>query len=201
VILMALTGLVVPWVVTSLVVHDDELVAADLILVLNGKLRVRASHAARLYHAGLAPRILVAQTEASGPGHGSTHGVPRSTAMAHLLALQGVPRSAVEIIPYRGGVVNTRDEARAIRQYLERQPARRVIVVTTDRHTGRARMVLRQELRGREVDLRISAAPDDNGITPTNWWRSRAGVYAYTGELLKQAGTVLQLDHSGRSAK
>ena len=78
-----------------------------------------------------------------------------------------------------------------------RQPARRVIVVTADYHTGRARRTLRQELRGLRVELCMAAAPDDRGITPHNWWERKEGILRYTTELVKQLGAIVQ--HAART--
>lgn len=174
-------------VITGIVVVDDPLRPSDMIYVLNGRVGTRAAEAAEVFHGGFAPNIRLAHTRemARRPDR------PLSELIAAEIVERNVPGEAVSIVPYPGGVVDTRDEARALRSYLEANPARRVIVVTTDHHTGRARRVLRQELRGLDVELLMSAAPDDRALTPENWWQTEFGRRVYGEELLKQIGSVL----------
>lgn len=172
--------------VTRIVVVDDATEPADLIYVLNGRVDVRAGHAARMYAEGLGSRILLAHTRemARRPDR------PLSELIAGEIVSRGVPESAVGIIPFPGGVVDTRDEAQALRRHLQEEPKESVIVVTTDHHTGRARRQVRQELRGLGVDVRMAAAPDPRGISPGDWWRSEEGKRIYGEELLKQVAVI-----------
>jgi uncharacterized SAM-binding protein YcdF (DUF218 family) len=174
--------------VTPLVVVDDVLETADFIYVLNGRISTRADEAARVYLEGLAPRVRLAHTRemARRPDR------PLSDLIASEIVERGVPDSAVATIPYPGGVVNTRDEGRALRIYLRSHPADRVIVVTTDHHTGRARRTLRQELRGMRVELLMAPSPDGRGIDPDNWWMTEDGRRTYGTELVKQIGAIVQ---------
>jgi uncharacterized SAM-binding protein YcdF (DUF218 family) len=192
-VFVAAVGIYVFWpraifgVVTSVVVVDDPLEPADLVFVLNGSYEARVAKAAELYHLALAPNVRLAHTRemARRPDR------PLSDLIASRIVDHGVPQEAVAVVPYSGGVVNTRDEARAFREYVERQPASRVIIVTTDNHTGRARRVFRQELRGTGVDIRMAASPDLRGFTPSNWWRSEAGRRIYGAEFLKQIASII----------
>jgi uncharacterized SAM-binding protein YcdF (DUF218 family) len=180
---------------TPAIVVDDPLEHADFIYVLNGKISVRAEHTAALYRAGIAPRIVIARSVEEAYRFGSTVSeVPASAVLFNRIYHRGVPESAVHIIQVPGGVASTRDEARALRSYLMEHPARKVVVVTTDYHTARARRTLMQEVEGLGVDLRMSAAPDDTGVGAENWWRSVGGIRTYGEELIKHAGTVMRLD-------
>jgi len=55
------------------------------------------------------------------------------------LRKMGVPESAIEC--FGGDVKSTRDEAYRVRRWLERHPARRLIVPTDPFHTRRVRFV------------------------------------------------------------
>lgn len=173
---------------TRIVVVQDELEPADFVFVLNGRISTRADEAARLYDAGLAPAIRLAHTRemARRPDR------PLSERIAGEIVERGVPDSVVKVIPFEGGVLDTRDEARALRNHLERHPAERVIVVTTDHHTGRARRTIRQELRGLRVQIRMAPSPGGRGVTPENWWSTEEGRRVYGTELLKHLGTLVQ---------
>ena len=192
VIAMAVAGIAAfVWLTTRLVVVDDRLARADFIYVLNGRIAVRGGHAVLVYAQGLAPRIVLSVTNEMVPRNGRPP-ITVSDSMARYIVARGVPDSAVEIIPFPGGVIHTRDEGRALRSYLERAPARRVIVVTADYHTGRARRTLRQELRGLDIELLMAAAPARDGTTPATWWRTAEGIDRYISELVQQVGAIIQ---------
>jgi uncharacterized SAM-binding protein YcdF (DUF218 family) len=173
-------------------VVNDSLLAADYALILNGKMSPRASLAAEVYHRGLAPRILIAET--TEPVRGRPGAAPHYLHQEFAESLQqlGVPRSAIEFLPFSGGVTNTRDEARALRRFLVKHPAKRVIVVTTDYHTARARLILRQELNGTPVELLMAPASDTNGVNAGNWWRTALGRQIYRTEYLKLACALVR---------
>jgi uncharacterized SAM-binding protein YcdF (DUF218 family) len=152
---------------------------------------MRAQVAARLYEDGLAPRVALPHTLEVAPASGELRESSLSERIASVIRGLGVPESAVSIIPFGGGVVNTRDEAHALRLFVEESQVRRVIVVTTDYHTGRARRTIRRALRGLDVEILMAAAPDDTGLTPFNWWESEQGRRVYGEELLKQAAVMV----------
>ncbi|CAN5807482.1 hypothetical protein BH23GEM6_BH23GEM6_20180 [soil metagenome] len=178
-------------VLPAAIVIDDLLEPADFIYVLNGKAEVRSRHAATVFGRGLAP-LVVLPLDVAAHLASEVHGWRTTTTIiVHGLQVRAVPRASIELIPFGDGVKNTRDEARALRKYLGTHPARRVIVVTTDYHTRRAKLVLEQELAPLEVEIRMAAATDST-ITQANWWRSRAGLRTYFGELGKLAVVILR---------
>lgn len=187
ILIFAIDPTVVYGAVSRLVVSDDRLEPGAFIYVLNGRIEPRVAYAARLYDRGLAPRILIPQTRemARRPDR------PLSNLIAAEIVAMGVPESAVAIVPFDGGVVDTRDEGRALRQYLEAEPVGRVIVVTMDYHSARARRTLTQELRGLDVELSMAGASDPRLFTPEDWWTTPRGRETYLGELVKLAGTVI----------
>jgi hypothetical protein len=59
-----------------------------------------------------------------------------------------------------------------------------VIAVTTLPHTRRARWHLRRALRGTGTEVVMRGVPDAR-FGEGDWWKSEAGVVAYTNEYLK----------------
>lgn len=165
---------------SGLLVVEDDLVPSDYIFVLNGSIEVRAGLAAALYRRGVAPRVLIAETPEV------------SQLIVEEMIRAGVPAPAIRVLPLPGGAINTRDEARALRYFLQQHPAKRVIVATTDFHTGRAKLILRQELRGTGVEIRMAGAPHPRGVRPDNWWRSEQGKTVYKKEFLKLACALVR---------
>ena len=145
---------------------------ADAIVVLGGGTRQqlaprpwhevgeagdRILYAARLYHAGVAPTILVsgAAGSLSNPGL-----MPESQAMSDMLVFLGVPRDAI-IEESRSR--NTYENAVESTRLLEARGMDRIVLVTSAMHMPRAYAVFRT------YDLSIIAAPTDYLVTYSDW--------------------------------
>lgn len=174
----------------GLLTIEDAPVHADYLYVLTGDVNRRPFHAAKLYHAGMAPRVLIADGWDS-PAKGMGQEAEPTDVNVLIMRGLGVPDSAITVIPFPGGVTSTRDEGRALRAHLEQNPAERVIVVTTAHHTRRARWTLRRELRGLPVELRMAAAPQER-FDASNWWQNEEGFVDYINEYLRLLHTWLR---------
>jgi uncharacterized SAM-binding protein YcdF (DUF218 family) len=141
----------------------DQLVPADAILLLGGATRPprpprefpelgeagdRVLHAARLYHAGKAPLVVVSGGGASEPG-----ALPTEAArLTFVLEALGVPASA---ILREEASVNTRDNCVNAKRLLDERGARDVLLVTSALHMRRAFATCRT------AGLAVRAAPTD----------------------------------------
>ncbi len=165
-----------------LTVHD-RLQRADAIFVFGGDPDVRPFAAAALYRRGWAPRVLVPGMET---GRLAAMGmVPTQTELfTGVLHREGVPGSAVAVLSMPGGTASTTDDVAVLRAWLRRTGARRVIAVTTDYHTRRARRALRRGLKGIDVEVMMYGTPA-RGFDEANWWRTEAGTVAYFNEYVK----------------
>jgi uncharacterized SAM-binding protein YcdF (DUF218 family) len=172
-----LTWIAERWIIT------DPLSPADAIVVLGGGLQTRPFEAARLYRAGYAPRILVASperkpTEKLGITPGDTE-----TARQILLA-EGVPAEA--IVPFGIEVSSTFEEALALRDWVAKAEARKIIIVTDPFHTRRVRWLFRKELATTKTEVLTAAAPPLK-YQPSNWWQTEQGLIEFHNELFKYA--------------
>jgi uncharacterized SAM-binding protein YcdF (DUF218 family) len=165
-----------------------DLSPADFIFVLNGRVDTRGSTAAYLYLQGLAPRVLISQVEPALEERQPIH-----RRIVDRMVIERVPADSIEILHDRGPVRNTRDEAKALRHFLEGRGSHRVIVATTDYHVRRARLIMRQELRGLPVRLQVMGGPDTRGIEDHNWWRTLEGIRVYAGEYAKLVAAAFRL--------
>ncbi len=166
-------------------VVDDELAKADAIVVLGGDSfqgdRVR--HAAALFHKGWAPKVVVS----GGPLRPD---LSEADLMEKDALRQGIPAAA--LIVFRHPATNTLDEALALRPFLAEHNFRKVIVVTSNFHTRRARRVFRGVYADDALDLRVSASPDVR-FRPDRWWREREDRAWLFLELLKTLNTCYEL--------
>src|SRR5215470_5992305 len=143
---------------------EDPLERADAILVLSDDnfFADRSTRAAELYRQGLAP-IVVASGRRLRPYAGI------SDMMEHDLVERGVPKD--KIVKLAHDAKNTKEEAQALAQVAAERKWRRVIVVTSNYHTRRARYIFNRVFPTR-VNVRVTGARDGN-FDPQRWWEKR----------------------------
>ncbi|MEK7220421.1 MAG: ElyC/SanA/YdcF family protein, partial [candidate division NC10 bacterium] len=132
-----------PYLLTAIgryLITEHPLGKADLILVLSGQTVLRVPEAARLYHEGFAPKILLTrEPTVRGTEELLRVGIrfpdSQETAITILEALR-VPRNVVLTISERAD--STRAEMLTVVRFLKSHPVKRLIIVTNKSHTTRA---------------------------------------------------------------
>jgi uncharacterized SAM-binding protein YcdF (DUF218 family) len=166
---------ILTWAGASLV-EDDGLRKADAIVVLGGDENgERVLKGSELAKAGYAPAVYV-----SGPPNllGPDSDIEIQYAERH-----GFPASYFHSVPLIGEAnESTRTEARFLGRYLRSQGAKRILLVTSNYHTGRAARLWRLECPWLDVDA--VPAPDPN-FTPGAWWKTRRGQKIFLLEWTK----------------
>ena len=128
--------------IASFLIVEDSLQPAAAIVALGGQTPFREIEAARLYHAGLAPQIVIVREAPNAQSEVLLQlGVKRvqEWALARaVLIQQGVPASAI-LIPKDEGV-GTLEELQAAYGALRSKDAP-VILVTSKYHTRRTHLI------------------------------------------------------------
>jgi uncharacterized SAM-binding protein YcdF (DUF218 family) len=162
---------------------NQPLTKADVIVVLGGGPDTRPFEAARLFHLGLAPKILL-----MNPRHSPTVQLGLMPAEAdisrNVLLKQNVP--AGDIFVTSELATNSYDESIALRKWAKANHAARVIIPTDIFHTRRIRWLYGKELKGTGVRVEIEAVPALD-YTADAWWQHEQGVIAFQNEILKYA--------------
>jgi uncharacterized SAM-binding protein YcdF (DUF218 family) len=167
-------------------VVDDGPAASDAIVILGDDNYEgdRANRAAEVLRQGWAPRII-----ASG------RYLRPYASIAELeqrdLLERGVPASAIVLLQHRAE--NTREEGEAIGQFISARGWKRILVVTSNYHTRRARYILARVLPAGTV-LRVLSAPDVE-YDPDGWWRTRQGTKLFFRESAGMAVAMWELRH------
>jgi uncharacterized SAM-binding protein YcdF (DUF218 family) len=163
-------------------VAEDPLEKAQTIVVLSGRMPMRAMEAAKLYREGYAPRVWL--THSAEPGAtlkamGVSY-VGEDVYNVQVLEHEGVPPDAIRLL--EPPIINTADEITAISAALEVEKNITVIIVTTKVHTRRVRILWNRlgAVHGRAV---IRAASDDP-FEPARWWRTTSDALDVVRELL-----------------
>jgi len=151
-------------------VVEDPLDKAQAIVVLSGRMPMRAKEAARLYNAAYAPQIWLTRSSEPAASLQEMHiaFLGEDFYNSRVLMHEGVPSNAILVL--EPAIDNTADEIRAIAEELEREKGSAVIIVTTKVHTRRVHM-LWKELSGGRGRVIVRAASTDS-FEPGHCWRS-----------------------------
>jgi len=163
-------------------VVEDPLEKAQAIVVLSGRMPMRAQQAARLYNAGWAPQVWLTRSVEPAASLQEMHiaYIGEDFFNARILMHEGVPSNAILVL--EPAVNNTADEVRVITAELERSKIKTLIIVTTKAHTRRVRTLWR-DLSGGSGRAIVRAASTDP-FAPGHWWRSTSDALDVVREVL-----------------
>jgi len=165
------------WLVT-----EDPLAKAQAIVVLSGRLPMRAIAAAQLYRDGFAPEIWLTHP-AEPTASLAALGIPadgEDVYNTRVLLHEGVPPQAIRVLP--SSIVNTADELAEVAAALPADKSGTVIIVTTKAHTRRVRALWKHITNGRGRAV-VRAAPNDP-FDPAHWWRTSGDALDVVRECL-----------------
>ena len=163
-------------------VVEDRLEKAQAIVVLSGRMPIRAMEAARLYREGYAREVwLTRPLEPAASLEALDITYPGEEFFnARILAHEGVPGSAVHVLDTP--IANTADEVRVIAAELTREQRSKVILVTTKVHTRRVRRLWQRfgASHGRAIVRAARGDPFDSA----HWWRTTGDALDVVREVL-----------------
>jgi uncharacterized SAM-binding protein YcdF (DUF218 family) len=162
---------------------NDFLMEADAIVVLGGDLPFRAMEAGEIYKKGLAPEVWVTRPAASPEVLAleklQIGFIPEYSYSVRVLLQVGVASSAIRVVA--GDIVNTEDEVRAVIRALDETGKHRVILVTSEFHCRRVRIIWNSL-----APLQLKATirfPQQDPFDRDHWWRNSRDVLAVSREM------------------
>jgi uncharacterized SAM-binding protein YcdF (DUF218 family) len=166
-------------------VVDEPLEKSQAIIVLGGDnvMGDRVRHAVELYRRGWAPRLVL-----SGTSYRTYFN--EVELMKREAVNLGVPAEHLILVPQFAQ--STLQEAVALQPVLAEHNFRKIIVVTSNYHTRRARMVFRAVYRERGTQVIVSAAADSD-FKPQRWWKDHEGRVLFAWEVLAVVHTWWEL--------
>jgi uncharacterized SAM-binding protein YcdF (DUF218 family) len=180
--ILLLGGVVILLGVGRWLVVQDPLEKAQAIVVLSGRMPLRALEAAKLYRQGYAPRVWV--THSSEPGATleamQIAYVGEDFYNLRVLMHEGVPADTIRVL--QPPILNTADEIAAVSAALEEEKGGTVIIVTSKVHTRRVRILWHRLAAGRGQVI-VRGASDDP-FEPRRWWRTTGDALDVVRELL-----------------
>ncbi|MGC1415708.1 MAG: YdcF family protein [Candidatus Acidiferrum sp.] len=163
-------------------VVQDPLAKAQAIVVLSGRMPMRAMEAAKLYREGYAPRVWL--THSTEPGATlAAMGISffdEDYYDLRVLEREGVPAEAIRVL--QPPIVNTADEIAAVSATMASEKDSTVIIVTSKVHTRRVRILWNRLAAGGGRAI-IRAASDDP-FEPRHWWRTTGDALDVVRECL-----------------
>ena len=167
----------------AFLIVEDPPRPADAIIVLGGDWKGRIEKGIELYRQGLAPRLVVT---------GGRLVAPETTEADYLAAVAlraGVPRDA--IIAERHSHSTWQDALRTL-ELARQQGFRRVLLVTSDWHSRRARWVFRRVYGPAGIEVLSVPSPEWRFDT-LRWWQYPDGGETVIIEYVRLLWYALQL--------
>ena len=162
-------------------VVNQPVVKTSAIVVLGGGIENRPFAAARLFHQGVAPRILFMDVKLD-PAEELGVCPSEEDQTRQILLRNNVPESAMVAIGTN--VASTYDESRAVLAWATQNGASSILIVTDPFHTRRARWIFRHEFQAAPVKIYVTAV-DPLRYKMNDWWRHEEGLVAFQNEILK----------------
>ncbi len=165
-------------------VVEDPLEKADVLIVLSDDnfYADRATRAAELFREGKAPLVV-----ASGRRLRPSAGV--AELMEHDLVERGVPKD--KILRFAQDGESTHEEAEALAKLAKTKKWHKVIVITSNYHTRRARYIFRRVFP-QDIEIRIASARDGD-FDPESWWQNRNSTKVFMREITAMMLTIWEL--------
>lgn len=182
----------------ALIVNEDPLTPADVIVVSNSLARATAFEAALLFKQHTSSHIVMTEW-VHDPLVERTRelGIPYldATAISRLiLERSGVPVSAITVLPDR--VDGTSAEISAIAAFARRRHPASLLMITARSHTARTKWLLERKLPKIRVSVRGSRF---DRFRADAWWRERDQTRETVTEYLRMANSVVFGDFWART--
>lgn len=174
----------------------DSVQPADLIFVLAGRMD-RKQYGLELYRAGVAPRLVlsVGRFEVSKMRSLDFAGFDELRMLRDRIApderhfFVTVDSSGTRIEKMKLPRWSTYGEAIGLRQFFEKENARRVILVSTDVHLRRVSVTFTRVFRSNPVEFLYLPVPSRlTSLKRDNWWTRSEGRRFVLKELIKLIG-------------
>lgn len=178
----------------SLLVKDNGLQPADAMVILMGSVSDRVQEAFDVYKAGYAQLVILPEPGRRDTALQQEKGIriPINLDIVHDVLLDlGVYHEHIIVLPF--GTTSTRDEAVAVRTYLENHSSiRSVILVTSAPHSRRAFMIFRREFRKLDHEVQLISRPSRySSFQARGWYRDRGSIKAVFSEYIKTAAWLM----------
>ncbi|MFC3884791.1 YdcF family protein [Bacillus songklensis] len=178
-VIILLIGLVYFYAGKFLVI-DEKAKKSDVIIVLSGDRGARIEQGVELYHQGYGKYIMIS-------GGTVYDDVTIAQLMKDHAMKLGVPERAIVM---EDKADSTYENAVFSRELVQKLKFRSAIVVSSNYHMRRVKMLFDREYKHGHVSLSYASAADPN-FNPEHWWSSNKSLMTTITEYIKLAGYAL----------
>ncbi len=174
----------------ELLVTEDDLedVEQTVLVLLMGSVGDRALGALELYENEKVDQIWMVQSHLEGREllEEKNITIPGDAELSkRILTDSGVPEEKITIIP--GDAESTKDEALAVRKYVQNHTEIDHLILTTSKfHSYRAKLIFNKALNDKGITIYSSPTPYDP-YQARGWYRDREDIQRVTTEYMKLA--------------
>lgn len=168
-----------------LLVADDPVEHADVIVIAIDSHGAGALETADLVHSGVASQVavFVDSTDATVENEFARRGVADGGSTAQLIRqLKALGIDTIERVP--GYVAGTEDEGPVLAKWCDQLHIRSAVVVSTADHSRRLRRMLRRSMKGHPTAVAVRSARY-SAFNPEHWWESHGGIRTEIEEIEK----------------
>lgn len=162
--------------ITNLLVTNDKLKKVDVIIVISGDKGERLQHAVDLFQKKYAHYLLVSGCQ--HPEHVNSY----APAMQEQAVSLGVPHEKIIMDPANN--TSTGNQAISISKLMKEKNFQSAILVTSNYHTGRSKMIFQRACQSDNIKILLSH-PIMNQFDFDGWWKSSLGRRLVICELVK----------------
>jgi hypothetical protein len=167
----------------ALVINDEPVAPADVIVLSIDSAGAGALEASDLVQSGVSKRVAVFQDPPSGEDHEFIRrGLPYEDAAAR--QIRQLKMLGVTDFTQISRIDGTESEGKMLPQWCDQQHLRSILVVAGKDHSRRLRRVLDRDMEGHSTHVTVRAARYSS-FDPDRWWETRAGVRTEIVELQK----------------
>jgi len=167
----------------ALVIDDEPVGPADIIVLSIDSDGAGALEAADLVQSGVAKRVAVFQDPPGGVDYEFIRrGLPYEDEGAR--QIRQLKMLGVKDITQISRVDGTESEGQLLLQWSDQQHLGSIVVVAGKDHSRRVRRVLDRAMKGHPTSVRVRAARYSS-FDPDRWWKTRGGVRTEIFELQK----------------
>ena len=156
---------------------------ADALVCLSGGGITRVPEALRLWNQGYAPSIYLTDEKKRNKEFSKLE--TSNLEFAREVVKKMELNATWETIPSLGdGATSTFDEAEDVLAYGKGKGWKRIIIVTDEFHTRRARYAFEKIFADSGIEVEVAGAPNEV-FSDDDWWQSDSGISCYVLETIK----------------
>ena len=159
-----------------LLVADDRVEHADVIVIAIDSDGAGALETADLVHSGVASQVavFVDSSDATVENEFARRGVADEGSTSQLIRqLKALGIDTVERVP--GYVAGTEDEGPVLAKWCDQRKFHSALVVSTADHSRRLRRMLHRSMKGHPTAVSVRSARH-SAFKPEHWWESHGGI-------------------------